>query len=410
MGKSSNTGKTSVCIVGGGFAGLNAARQLRSDRFSVTVVDPSRQVEWLPNIHEIISGRKNGKDLFVDRRRLVRRMGHDFQQAQAIHIDDSVVHLADGHILPFDICIVAVGGIAYHADIPGATQYAIGMKSIADCQRINAKLRGAMSDDKTVKVAIVGAGIEGVEALGELLRVHRRRGNLSIVVTDRNRRILPSCAGNLDSRVRKLAQKYNVEFLLGRKVAEMREDALVLEDGRIIHNDLTIWSAGAATNPLLIDSGLASRTGNGVAVNQWLQSKHYSNIFVIGDAASTPRPVAKQAFHAIDMGKRAGRNAVRYAEGKALKAYKRQAKPQLVTFGDLDTFMVFEDFTVSSSLLGVGKELVYNLGLIQLSPPRNPSDLLEKGKLLLRSSRRTYLPAVNPARLMKRLPRLRVKR
>ena len=47
--------KPKIVIVGGGFAGLNAAQQLKSTRYDVTVIDPSPHIEWLPNIHEIIS-------------------------------------------------------------------------------------------------------------------------------------------------------------------------------------------------------------------------------------------------------------------------------------------------------------------------------------------------------------------
>ncbi|HEX4937904.1 MAG TPA: NAD(P)-binding protein, partial [Candidatus Kapabacteria bacterium] len=64
--------KPRICIVGGGFAGLNAAQQLKSSRYDVTVIDPSPHIEWLPNIHEIISGVKKGDELRLNRAILLR--------------------------------------------------------------------------------------------------------------------------------------------------------------------------------------------------------------------------------------------------------------------------------------------------------------------------------------------------
>ena len=70
--------KPKIVIVGGGFAGLNAAQQLKSTRYDVTVIDPSPHIEWLPNIHEIISGVKKGDELRLNRNILVRRLGTAF--------------------------------------------------------------------------------------------------------------------------------------------------------------------------------------------------------------------------------------------------------------------------------------------------------------------------------------------
>ena len=77
----------------------------------------------------------------------------------------------------------------------------------------------------------------------------------------------------------------------------------------------------------------------------------------------------------------------------------------MVTFGDLDTFMLFKDFAVSSSVLGVAKEAIYTLGVLQLAPPKSGKDLINALDRLQRSARKVYLPAFNPLSLLSKFPK-----
>lgn len=399
--------KPKVCIIGGGFAGLNAAQQLKSSDYHVTVVDSEPYVEWLPNVHEIISGIKTGEELRLDRRRIVERLGHRFEQSKAVNLNAAAVTLANGKVLSFDACIVSTGGVANDFGIDGAAQHALGMKSVADCQQIAKKLRMGALGHRTTRVAVVGGGIEGVEALGEALRAYRYKPQFEFYLVDNHDKVLSGCAGNLDSQVKKHVRNFSVEFALGSKVSEVHKEGVQLDNGKSLYSDVTIWSGGLAPNPLLYSAQLADSPTHWGAVNNAFQSGHYENVFVVGDAAQTPKPISKQAFHAIDMGKFAGQNVVRYLAGKRLKRFEPSPKPQVVTFGDMDTFMVFDRFSVSSSMLGAAKEAVYTLGLLQLSPPDNPKDFLRSVDLLQKSIRKVYIPTANPLNLVSKLPKVK---
>jgi NADH dehydrogenase len=61
-----------IAIVGGNFAGLTAAVNL-SRRHAVTVIDPSKHFEWLPNIHEILSSVKTPQGLRLERTAIVKQ-------------------------------------------------------------------------------------------------------------------------------------------------------------------------------------------------------------------------------------------------------------------------------------------------------------------------------------------------
>jgi NADH dehydrogenase len=401
--------KPKIVIVGGGFAGLNAAQQLKSSRYDVTVVDPSPHIEWLPNIHEIISGVKTGDELRLSRNILLRRLGHRFIMNRAMELSSSAVLLDDGMKVPFDVCIVATGSINNSFGVVGADQFAMPMKSVDQCQAIARKLHRASLSHRTARVTVVGGGIEGVEAFGEVMRAYRHRPQFEFNIVEGAERLLPQSSGHLDGKIRSLTNGFRVAYHLGKNVESVDQEGICLTDGGAIESDIVIWSAGAAPNDFLRRSHLTRDADEWASVNHFFQSENRENIFIIGDAANPAgMPLAKQAYHAIDMGKAAALNVERLLAGKALRVFQPSSKPQVVTFGDLDTFMLFNDFAVSSSVLGAAKEAIYTLGLLQMAPPKSAADLLHSIDLLQRSARRVYLPTLNPVNLMRKLPKSKV--
>src|SRR5512137_1033338 len=126
-----------IVIVGANFAGIAAAQHL-DGRYDVTVVDRSPWFEWLPNIHELLSGVKRPGDLRLPRARLVKRAGHRFVRAEVVRIDapNRAVVTSKGRRFPFDACIVAVGGVDETFGVPGADRHAMPFKSVDDCAEI----------------------------------------------------------------------------------------------------------------------------------------------------------------------------------------------------------------------------------------------------------------------------------
>lgn len=401
--------KPRVAIIGGGFAGLNAAQQLKASRYDVTVIDPSPHIEWLPNIHEIISGVKKGDELRMNRSILVRRLGHSFVMQRAQGLTSQFVELDNGQRIAFDVCIVATGSVNNTFGVAGADQHALPMKSVEQCQVIARRLHRASLSHRTCRVTVVGGGIEGVEAFGEILRAYRHRPQFEFTVVDSADRLLSHCPGNLDGAIRGHTDRLRVEYGLGKKVEEVDAEGICFTDGSALESDITLWSGGAAPNPFLAQAHLTDAPGQWADVNGTFQSRQRENVFIIGDAAEPQGlALAKQAFHAIDMGKAAAQNVERLLAGKGLRDFTPSSKPQVVTFGDLDTFMVFKDFALSSGVLGAAKEAIYTMGLWQLAPPKNAKDLLHSLDLLQKSVRRVYLPTVNPFALLDKLPKSKV--
>jgi len=397
-----------IAIVGGNFAGLTAAIKL-SQRHAVTVIDPSRHFEWAPGIHEILSSVKTPQGLRLDRAAIVKQAGHRFLRDRVTVLEPAQGRLATagGHDLAFDACIVAVGALWNTHHVAGVARHAMPFRSVADGLAIEQRLHKLMQQGKPLRIVIVGGGLSGIEALGEILRRHRNDVGLSIELVEAGARLLPGLPASLDADLRRICEPYAVSFRTSTTIASVSAKGVRLADGTRLRSELTLWTAGLAPPALLRESGLAPPPQVWADVRASLQSCHFDNVFVVGDAAQLPHAVGKQAYNAIDMGALAAANAVRFLAGRALKPFKPAPKPVLVAFGDLQTYLVAGRTVVASKALAGAKEGVYQVFMAQMAPGSVLTSLPAVAGRLWRSWRQLALPQLMSLADFRKLPDLR---
>ena len=220
-----------------------------------------------------------------------------------------------------------------------------------------------------VKALAAQASTAGVElhlVVGGLRR-HRDVG-LSVELVEASARLLPGLPASLDADLRRICEPYPVSFRTSTTIASVSAKGVRLADGTRLRSELTLWTAGLAPPALLRESGLAPPPQVWADVRATLQSRHFDNVFVVGDAALLPHAVGKQAYNAIDMGALGAANAVRFLAGRALKPFKPAPKPVLVAFGDLQTYLVAGRTVVASKVLAAAKEGVHQVFMAQMAP------------------------------------------
>lgn len=397
-----------IVIVGGNFAGLTAAIKL-SRRHAVTVIDPSRHFEWAPGIHEILSSVKTPQGLRLDRTAIVKQAGHRFLRDRVTVLQPAQGRLATagGRELDFDACIVAVGALWNTHHVPGVARHAMPFRSVADGLAIEHRLDRLLQEGKPLRIVIAGGGLSGIEALGEILRRHRDDTGLSIDLIEASARLLPGLPASLDADLRHLCEPYAVSFRTSTTIASVSAKGVRLADGTRLRSELTLWTAGLAPPALLRDSGLAPPPQIWADVHPTLQSRHFDNGFVVGDAALLPQAVGKQAYNAIDMGAHAAANVTRFLAGRALKAFKPAPKPVLITFGDLQTYLVAGRTVVASKVLAGAKEGVYQVFMAQMTPGGVLTSLPAAAGRLWQSWRQLALPQLMSLADFRKLPDLR---
>lgn len=363
-----------VIIIGGNFAGLSAARSLSAKQVDVTVIDPSSDFEWLPHIHELISRHKKADQLRHSRELLLTRVGHRFLQDTVIAIDklQQRVQLSSGQWLAYDELILAIGNTGLIHHIQGASQYALPFGSIAEAERAALQLQRLDSLNLPQRpVVLVGASIEGLEVLGEMLRRYRRHWRFQLHVIETQSTLMAQFKG-MDSYLKERVAGLDIQWHTGRAVTEVTKDSVILDNGTILPSRITLWCAGAIPHPLLAESGLAPARRY-AHVHKTLQSVADEHIWLAGDTADFPQALAKQAYHALPMGAVVAKNIQRRLKGQALIDFKPLAIPSLMSFGDMG-FLLFNSHALASPSLIAAKEGVFQANFNLLKLPKQISD------------------------------------
>jgi NADH dehydrogenase len=393
--------KSRVVIIGGNFAGLVAASRLSNDH-DVTVIDARADFEWTPNIHEILSGVKSREGVVLPRADCVNRYGHTFVQdvVNGIDRDNSRVTTESGLTLPYDACLIAAGSVRTTFGVEGADQYALGLRWVDDAMRIASRLDKLATRKRRASVVIVGGGVSGIEALGEILRRREQGDEFNIHVVELEASILDEQLDGLASDAAQRFAPYPVTVHTNAVVKQVGTRSVMLESGEKLTADLCIWSAGMVLPEFLRDAGLKEADDPWLPVDETLKSVYADNIFVAGDCAALPEPIRKQAYYAMDMGEVAGDNIGRLLEGRRLKQFRAKPMPMLVSFGDITTWLIAGETAVASPLLAAAKEGVYQATMARLASPHEPLEY--SAGIVSRAvtaTRQLLLPQLTPRKL-----------
>ncbi len=365
-----------ILILGAGFAGLAASKELEGYG-QVTVIDPRDSFEFAPNIHELVSGFKSPADVKLGLREIFEDREQSFIQEKAIELDRSkkVVTTESGTQHPYDYLIIAMGGVNHDRGVAGVAEHAFPFKTAADCHAIGQRLEALESKASPYSITIVGGGVEGVEALGEILRTYGDSSHISIRLVEGGEQLLPGRSKQVHQSILETCADYPVSFHFETLVQEVKADEVILSNTKVLPSDLTIWTGGVKGHPQLEAWGLAEASG-WASVNFNLQSKLDSDILIAGDAIEVIGGGEKQAYYALEMGQVAGQNVQYLAKGRRrLKAYQPKELPSVYSFGNLNCFVVYGDFVLSGLPFAGLKEAIYQLNMTSLQGLSSPEQL-----------------------------------
>jgi NADH dehydrogenase len=211
----------------------------------------------------------------------------------------------------------------------------------------------------------------------------------------------------LGTYLRRLCRRHAVEVRLKSPVRRINAKSVTLRDKTNLPSDLTIWTGGPAPSPLLSESGLAP-PGDWAPVDECLQVSTHPEIYIAGDAAALPTPASKQAYHALDMGACVARNIERSLAGRQPARFRPSGKPMLVSFGDLDCFLIAGPRVLAGPSLSAGKEAVFEAVMAGLDRGPMPMRMLRALQRGDQAARELLWPTVSSLSALRRQARIRV--
>ncbi|MEW2395760.1 NAD(P)/FAD-dependent oxidoreductase [Streptomyces sp. NPDC046862] len=351
-----------VVIIGGGFAGLFAARALRRSPVAVTVVDRRAHHLFQPLLYQCASGILSEGQIAQPLRKVLRRHPNvDCLLAEATDVDAEarLVHARrpDGGALelPYDDLIVAVGMRQSYFGHDEFAVHAPGMKTLNDALDIRRRLYRAFEMAETaadaeerrqwLTFALVGGGPTGVELAGQIREIAGHTldrefrtidsAQARVLLFEGSDDVLGAFGPHLARRAARTLRSLGVELHLGTLVTDVGAHGLTVRDRAGTTTRFAartvLWTAGVEAPP--IAAALARATGatqdraGRIAVQPDLTLPGHPEIRVTGDVMSLNR-LPGLAEVAMQSGAYAGR-AVRHAvEG-------RTKKPKPFTYRDL---------------------------------------------------------------------------
>ncbi|QCD53898.1 NAD(P)/FAD-dependent oxidoreductase [Streptomyces hawaiiensis] len=359
-----------ILVVGAGFAGVECVRRLERklspDEADVTLVTPFAYQLYLPLLPQVASGVLTPQSIAVSLRRSKKyrtriipggAIGVDLKSKVCVirTITDEIVNE------PYDYIVLAPGSITRTFDIPGLTDHAFGMKTLAEAAYIRdhvisqLDLADASQDPveraSRLQFVVVGGGYAGTETAACLQRLTHAavkrypRLDPSLIkwhLIDIAPKLMPELGDKLGSSAREILRRRGIEISLGTSIAKAGPEEVTFTDGRGVPTRTLIWTAGVVASPLIATLGAETVKGR-LTVAPEMNLPGDDGVFALGDSAAVP-DLAKgdgamcppTAQHALRQGKHVADNVIASLRGQVMKPYVHKDLGLVVDLGGTD--------------------------------------------------------------------------
>ncbi len=308
----------SVVVVGSGFAGVEAVKALSGYcgvLFECRWVTRSARLVFLPALPEVAGGRLERRDVEWRVEGFAKRKGFELIEAEVTLVEEGALRLSDGDRLEYDYLVLATGATPAFFNIPGAEEHSVPLYSVENALEVRRRAGNAS------RVAIVGAGLVGVEVAAELKHA---RPELEVTVIDMMPRPLMLLRNDRASRlVEEELRRLGVKLFMEARVTAVRERRVETTKGEV-EADLVVWAAGLRANrPEISGVKVEFVKGGYISVDEYLRAA--PRIYAVGDVACVRVEGCtslKMVREAMRQAKTAASNIVAEARGLRLRGYK----------------------------------------------------------------------------------------
>ena len=344
-----DTGRRHVIIVGAGFAGVFAARELKNADVDVTLIDRENHHLFSPLLYQVATGLLSPGDIAPANRQILDDLDNLYivkGEVKDINVDEQTVTADIGpsrRDFEYDDLILASGGNQSYFGNDHFAQYAPGLKTLDDALEIRGRFidafeRAELTDDpeerqKLLNFVIIGAGPTGVELAGQLSEMAHRTlsgefrninpDNVKIYLLDGAPQVLPPFGKKLGRKAQRMLEKLGIEVRLNAMVSNVDATSVSYKtkdgDEVTLESYTKVWSAGVSASSLgariAEQVGIDPDRGGKIPVNEDLTVGDKDNVFIVGDVMSRDKlPGVAQV--AIQSGVYAAQQIAKRAEGE----------------------------------------------------------------------------------------------
>jgi NADH dehydrogenase len=327
-----NNVRKRVIVVGGGFAGINAAIELAKLSVDITLVDRKNYHTFQPLLYQVALAVLSPADIAQPIRSILR----DHQNVEVL-MDEVVgfdlpqrrVYLKTGSQLEYDYVILATGSTHSYFGKEDWAKIAPGLKTVEDATEIRRRVLLAfelaerqmqeVGTHPPLNFVIVGGGPTGVELAGAISDIaklymakdfrHIDPSTAQVLILEGGPNILAAYPPDLQVKAAEQLNALGVQIRTDARVTDVQPGYVMVDDERI-ESAVTLWAAGVQASPLGKLLGVETDRRGCVLVDRFLNPPGHPEIFVCGDLAHVEedgRQIPGVAQPAMQMGVYAAR-------------------------------------------------------------------------------------------------------
>lgn len=384
--------KKKIVILGGGYAGIEAAKVLnkrykKNEQVEISLIDKNTYHTLMTELHEVAGSRVEPDSVMVSYERI-------FSGSRVNLVTDFITGIdfegrklkSDKTEYDFDYLIIGTGGAPEFFDIEGVQENSFSLWSLEDAMRIREHFEerfrlAAKEPDPEVKArmlsfVVAGAGFTGIELIGEFLerrdvlcaKYHIPVSEVRMIVVEALDTVLPIIEDKLRKKAVKYLEKKGCEVILNARITGAEEGKVKLADGSDIFTDTFVWTCGIHgsefTSRINLTKGHTARgecsfaSADGIhgmsgcrfddderyvvgkrgriLVNEYMQTDDYDNVYAVGDNLwflENGKVLPQIVETALQTGETAARNIIADIQGAEKHAFKSNYHGFMVSIG-----------------------------------------------------------------------------
>lgn len=379
-----------VVILGGGFAGINAAKSLGDSNLDVWMIDKTNHHLFQPLLYQVASASLSPGDIAIPIREILS--AHEnitvlMGEAVSIDKEDRQVVLRNGDRLGYEYLIVALGARHSYFGNDQWEQFAPGLKTLTDALKIRERIlisfeKAERCDSiseakKYLNFVIIGGGPTGVEMAGAIAEIayHTMLKNFRRIDTTKTKiflvegspHVLPVYPEKLSIKAQKYLEHFGVHVMTGKRVTNVNAEGVMVE-GLFIPAENILWAAGNQASPILKTLNIPLDRQGRAIVEPDLCIPDHPEVFVLGDAACAMdkkgKPLPALAPVAVQQGRYVAQILRRRIPKKDRPPFVYFDKGTMATIGKTKAIGTFGKIQFSGFIAWLGWCFVHILYLI----------------------------------------------
>jgi NADH dehydrogenase len=349
-----------IVIIGGGFGGIELAKNLKDKPVEILMLDKNNYHTFQPLLYQVAMGDIEADSIaFPIRKIFTEQKNFAFRMAnvQQINPEKNTITTDIGEIA-YDYIVLATGSTTNFFGNDELAKRTMPMKSIPEALNLRSLIlqnieKAIITESQEEKEAllnfvVVGGGPTGVELSGALAEMRNyvltydypelRKEDMKVYLVEGKEQLLAVMSANASKKAKDFLEELGVEVHNSVHVQSYTGDELVIDNGKRIQTRNVLWAAGVKGEVVPGIPHEALVRGNRIQCDEFNRVKGYDNVFAIGDVAAiitpeTPEGHPGVAPAAIQQGKQLAKNLVRLTNKEPMLPFKYFDKGSLATVG-----------------------------------------------------------------------------